>query len=950
MASSYCLLCRRYVHGSNKQVKCRICSQKVHAGCMGVVENCSTYVYYCKCCLSEALPFNNISNDELCEQLCIPYDSLRQLMLQYKNLRLELYDFDEHNNFASASDIDADSNHFNMFSHINDYYDVQNLNKCLPASQSVNLQSILHLNINNLVTKFDVFYTNLQLIDHKFSIIAFTETATNSETENWVDIPGYSKIIKNRVINMKGGGVAMYFNNDLKISWKVRQDLSLKDSREMESLFVQIKQSNLSVKEIIVGVIYRPPNTDFDVFYDSFSDILVKINAEKRPTYLLGDFNIDLLKYNKNQKTQKFLNLLLSNGFYPRIDKPTRITDSTATLIDNIFVNVHTDSIVSGPWLVDISDHLPIYTTLPYELNNRKVQTKYITKRRYDDKSMLAFKTELLAVDWSNVLLNYDLNSKFNTFMYTFSNLHNKYFPPVKMKIKNDSIFKPWITPAIKNSVKKKNNLFKKYVNEKSVNLKRELHEKYKKYRNKLTSIIRVSEKQYYQNKLFEVKENMSKTWKVLNSMLYRNAKHDKIDEMDINGVTENDPKNIANKFNEFFTNIGPNLAKQIPKSNLSAGHFLKGDFQNSFFTSPVTNEEISSIILALKNTNSKGYDDIPVNLVKYCGNELSYILAHISNASLTTGVFPDALKLAKIVPIFKNGSKKVVSNYRPISVLSAFSKIFERIMYTRLDNYLDINDILHQSQFGFRKKLSTSMALLELTEEISKSIDDRNYTVGVFIDLAKAFDTVDHKILLQKLHHYGVRGTANEWFGSYLENRRQFVVVNGTPSGCSTISCGVPQGSILGPLLFILYINDLNTISKKLRTIMFADDTNLFMTGKNLDEIKIQLNEELKIFSLWFQANLLSLNISKTSYIVFSKGLVSSQTELFIQTVQIERVLETKFLGVIISHKLSWKSHITGVCSKMAKNTGIIAKVRHLLPRSQVRLLYLTLVQPYMN
>ena len=238
----------------------------------------------------------------------------------------------------------------------------------------------------------------------------------------------------------------------------------------------------------------------------------------------------------------------------------------------------------------------------------------------------------------------------------------------------------------------------------------------------------------------------------------------------------------------------------------------------------------------------------------------------------------------------------------------------------------------------------------MELTEEISKSIDDRNYTVGVFIDLAKAFDTVDHKILLQKLHHYGVRGTANEWFGSYLENRRQFVVVNGTPSGCSTISCGVPQGSILGPLLFILYINDLNTISKKLRTIMFADDTNLFMTGKNLDEIKIQLNEELKIFSLWFQANLLSLNISKTSYIVFSKGLVSSQTELFIQTVQIERVLETKFLGVIISHKLSWKSHITGVCSKMAKNTGIIAKVRHLLPRSQVRLLYLTLVQPYMN
>ena len=175
----------------------------------------------------------------------------------------------------------------------------------------------------------------------------------------------------------------------MQVSWKVRPDLSIRDSREMESLFVQIKQTNLSVKDIIVGVIYRPPNTDFDVFYDNFINILAKINLEKRPTYLLGDFNIDLLKYDKDPKTQKFLNLLLSNGFYPRIDRPTRITESTATLIDHIFVNVHTDNIVSGPWLVDISDHLPIYTTLPYENSAKIVKAEYITKRRYDEKVCL---------------------------------------------------------------------------------------------------------------------------------------------------------------------------------------------------------------------------------------------------------------------------------------------------------------------------------------------------------------------------------------------------------------------------------------------------------------------------------------------------------------------------------------------------------------------------------
>ena len=213
-----------------------------------------------------------------------------------------------------------------------------------------------------------------------------------------------------------------------------------------------------------MGVIYRPPNTDFDVFYDNFIDILAKINLEKRPTYLLGDFNIDLLKYDKDPKTQKFLNLLLSNGFYPRIDRPTRITESTATLIDHIFVNVHTDNIVSGPWLVDISDHLPIYTTLPYENSSKTVKAEYITKRRYDEKSMLAFRVELSTVDWSQVLSNDNVNNKFDKFISIFDNLHNKHFPPKQIKIRNDKAFKPWITSAMKNSIKKKNNLYKKWV------------------------------------------------------------------------------------------------------------------------------------------------------------------------------------------------------------------------------------------------------------------------------------------------------------------------------------------------------------------------------------------------------------------------------------------------------------------------------------------------------
>ena len=210
----------------------------------------------------------------------------------------------------------------------------------------------------------------------------------------------------------------------------------------------------------------------------------------------------------------------------------------------------------------------------------------------------------------------------------------------------------------------------------------------------------------------------------------------------------------------------------------------------------------------------------------------LSTGLAHINNQSLTEGLFPDAMKIAKVVPIFKSGDANNVSNYRSISILPAFSKITEKLMYSRLDKYLTNNIILHQNQFGFRAKLSTSMALLELMDKLSGAMDEKLYTVGVFIDLAKAFDTVDHHILLGKLEHYGICGTALNWFRSYLTDRQQFVSVSKHESPFARISCGVPQGSILGPILFLLYINDLNCVSNLLRIIMFADDTNFFITA----------------------------------------------------------------------------------------------------------------------
>ncbi|MFZ2539325.1 MAG: reverse transcriptase family protein, partial [Oscillospiraceae bacterium] len=376
---------------------------------------------------------------------------------------------------------------------------------------------------------------------------------------------------------------------------------------------------------------------------------------------------------------------------------------------------------------------------------------------------------------------------------------------------------------------------------------------------------------------------------------------------------------------------------------------FLKGNFLQSMYMAPTDEFEISDVIANLKNTNSKGYDDIPVNLIKACSMGLRSILSYLNNQSFLDGIFPNALKTAKVIPIFKSEDSNCVSNYRPISVLSTFSKITEKLVYKRLNKYLTDNAILHMNQYGFREKLSTCMALLKLTENISRSIDNGDITIGVFIDLAKAFDTVDHPILLQKLDHYGIRGVVNSWFTSYLTNRNQYVLINKSKSKLSLIKCGVPQGSILGPILFLIYINDLNHVSNILQTIMFADDTNLFLSGKNLQTLEHQLIMELNKVSEWFNTNLLSLNIKKTSYIMFSHRRNLTINIFFANTI-INKVDDTKFLGVIISSNLNWNKHIDVITNKISKTTGIIAKVRHLLPSNVTRTLYLILVEPYLN
>ena len=292
----------------------------------------------------------------------------------------------------------------------------------------------------------------------------------------------------------------------------------------------------------------------------------------------------------------------------------------------------------------------------------------------------------------------------------------------------------------------------------------------------------------------------------------------------------------------------------------------------DSVFLQPTNKSEIEKIIKSLDSNKSSDIYGMSPKFLKILAPAISETLNNISNKSFALGIFPDHMKLAMITPIFKGGSKLDVSNYRPVSVLPTISKVLEKLMLTRLTEYLEKSKIIYEHQFGFQKNRSTTLAVLDLNTRITKALDRGNYAASVFLDFAKAFDTVNHQILLSKLENYGIRGPAKDWFESYLKSRHQIVKIGDTLSDKMQIACGVPQGSILGPILFLLYISDIKNASKTLKFLLFADDTSTLLISKSIQELENVYNKELSHVIDWLNANKLTLNVEKSNLVLFRK------------------------------------------------------------------------------
>ena len=560
-------------------------------------------------------------------------------------------------------------------------------------------------------------------------------------------------------------------------------------------------------------------------------------------------------------------------------------------------------------------------------------------------------KEKLTNVDWTQVYNSPDINVSYDIFIDVFMTCVNDTIPFSKPKRSHRKKIpkSPWITKTLLRSINRKNNLYYKYITAKPQS-KPSLKSKYNNYKNILTSLLRTAKKQYYADQLTLYKHDMKNTWKVINHALNKTKTSTLIPQLRLDDRDITDPDDIAESFNSYFSRIGESLAQTIPNSNKKFHEFLQGPNTSSIFFTPTNCFEILDIVNNLKTNKSPGFDRINNFLLKSVINQIVRPLVYILNLSLSSGQVPSNMKVAKVIPIFKKGNNLLVSNYRPISLLTSLSKVLEKIVYKRTVDFLNKHDILSNEQFGFREKHSTSHALLSVIDKIARSIDSSRHTVGIFLDLSKAFDTINHNILLYKLSHYGIRGRALDWFKSYLSNRDQFVHINGTSSSKQPILCGVPQGSLLGPLLFLIYINDIKNSSNILQFILFADDSNIFYSHADPVELVTKVNSELIGVIDWIRANKLSLNSKKTNYMIFSNTISNLPIQITFDGTPITKVTSTKFLGVTIDSKLSWNVHIDNISKTISRNIGIITKLKYVLPSESLFMLYSTLISPYLN
>ena len=644
------------------------------------------------------------------------------------------------------------------------------------------------------------------------------------------------------------------------------------------------------------------------------------MNKLRPKAIIIGlDHNLDFLKSNSHSGTNQFIQHNLDSNLIPTITRPTRIMKSSATLIDNILVSQSLcGNYDSGILVDDISDHMPSICVIK-SIKGVGKDPVQITSRDTRPRNLTALKNHLCSYDWMKVLSTSDINTAMSNLHTILQKEVDHCIPKVTRVLKKKQVRREaWITSTLKRSIDKSKRLYHQSLKHPDNDAVRE---HYLAYKNTLKKTLQSAKRLFYQKKCAEFQQNTKRLWQIINKVSGKiNDKTTSIDCLSIDGVRQYSGDVIVNTMAKYFANVGKTFANKIPKSSRSVANYLEFSQKNSksLFLTPSIEEEIVKIIDELPSKRSSGVDNISNVLLKELSVILCKPLCLIMNRLMQTGIFPDLMKLAEVIPLYKGKSRESETNYRPISLLTTMSKIVEKVVYMRVYKFLTNTGQICETQYGFRSNHSCEHAVAQVVGKVLKNLENKKSTISVMLDLFKVFDTIEHSIMLQKLELFGVRGVCLNWFRSYLENRRMRVKCkitnsqNEMLSEYHTVNYGTPQGSCLGPLIFLIFVNDMQMHLTDVESVQFADDTTILFGHRNEIYLQYCIERELSILSDWFKANKLTLNVDKSVFLLFNRTGHKQISQLKLGDKMIRRVSNTKFLGTWIDDQLNWKTHMS--------------------------------------
>jgi len=797
------------------------------------------------------------------------------------------------------------------------------------------------LNVRSLLAGDKLDEISYIIRDKNFSIFALTETwLNNSIPNNSLIFEGYSSIFRLDRHGRIGGGVALYISNSLFA--KQRPDLQIP---EFECLWVEFKLNQL---DFLCGVCYRPPENDAtstSLFFEHVQFTFDKINqlSKRYNVLLVGDFNAHYDLSNASASSSiglRLYSLLEGNNFSQLISEPTRVTQTNASMLDlvitncpNLFASIEIFSPPSN------CDHCLISATL----NISSAVAKSFKRRvwNFNNVNSQELNGELLRTDWNYVLDDQlDIDLIYDKWFSCFQSIVEKYIPLKTIIIRSRD--KPWMKSNVRLAIRKRDRLLRIHNSLKTCSS----WERYRRQRNYTVSLIRHAKKAYHEkanNELSDPKINKKKWWSITKRLCGNNTSS--IPIIVENGVPIVDPKEKASCFNDFFVS-----QTFLPNSDSDPPFVPQHSTITTISDVIATSDEVRKLMQNVDVSKACGHDGVGNKIIKICAEGIYKSFTDFINLSFKKVSYPMEWKRANVIPLYKKDNRSSITNYRPVSLLPSLSKICEKVVFLRLYSYLNGIDFFYKFQSGFRLGDSTVNQLIHLVHNVYQSLDNGSEVRIVFLDISKAFDKVWHKGLVCKLEAVGIKGNLLQWIKSYLQGREQRVVIEGHCSEWKEISAGVPQGSVLGPLLFIIYINDIVS-GLKSRPYLYADDTTLFETVSNRADSADRLNLDLNMIVDWSNKWKVTMNPTKSKSITFSlKPNKDHHPSLFMDGKNVDEVGSHEHLGITLQSNMSWKNHIIKMCDKAYKRVNLLKPLKYKLNRATLICLYKSMVRPLLE